>query len=313
MAKKTTLIRKNATKKNTPRDLGWDELALILALTRERTMTGTGERLGVKVSTVARRLDRVEAKLEHHLFDRTVSGILPTELAESLAVIAENMERAHAEAMHLVAGHESEPEGTVRLTAPPGVANWLLAPMLKPLRVRYPRLQIELLAEVSYADLTRRDADLALRVRRPRGGDLILKCLAEQAFVPAVSPGLAKQHRVLDDPSELDWITWGADLAHMPDAQWIARHVPAENVALRTSSMDAQIHATKAGLGAMFLSPAFLSATGFVGLRLSRGLARKAPLPEPGRLWMITHRALRRVPRVAAVWSFLEEQIQRQG
>ncbi|ACY16914.1 LysR family transcriptional regulator [Haliangium ochraceum] len=311
MPKKTKQIRKNAkpeTASLAAQELGWDELALILALTRERTLSGASRRLGINVSTVARRLDAAEARIAQHLFDRNAGGIYPTELAEALSPVAEQMEQAHAEAMRLVAGHESEPEGVVRITAPPGIANWLVAPLLVPLRARYPGLRIELVAEVSYADLTRRDADVALRISRPRSGDLVAVRLVEQDAFPVVAPSVAAERGRLRDPGDMEWVTWGADLAHMPDAQWLERHVPPTQVVLRTSSMDAQIHAARAGLGAMFLSPAFLPATGLVALPLAKRLVAAAPLPTAGALWMVSHRALRAVPRVAAVWSFFEEQ-----
>jgi len=308
MASNTKPFRKNAkhpSPETTSTQLRWDDLALVLALLREGTMSGASRRLGVNVSTVARRLDGIEASLDRHLFDRTVSGIEPTPLARSLLPVAERMEQVHADAMRLVADTESEPEGVVRITAPPGLANWLLAPHLAELRARFPRLQIELLAEIGYADLTRRDADIALRSQRPRGGDLLALRLAERGTFAAAAPALADAVGTVQDLEVLDWITWGSDLAHLPDGQWISQHVPEHRIVLRTSSMDAQLHAARGGLGACMLQAPFLKATGLVPLKLGKRLLREAPLPAPAPLWMVTHRALRQVPRVAAVWSFI--------
>jgi DNA-binding transcriptional LysR family regulator len=285
----------------------WDDLEVVLALGRAGSLSGAAARLGVNTSTIARRLDKTEATHDVHLFDRTPSGITPTELALALMPVAEAMEQAAADAVRIVADRETQPEGTVRLTAPPGLANWIIAPVLAQLRKRHPRLAIELDASVGYANLTRREADLALRAGRPTSGDLVAVRLAEAASIPAVAPAVARRIGKLASTDDVDWITWGPDLVHLPDAQWIAQHVDAARIALRTSSMDAQIHAARAGLGAMLLAPPFLRASGLVRLDLDRALAKRTAAIPSGTLWLVGHRALRNVPRVQAVWDAILE------
>lgn len=285
--------------------LRWDDLEVVLALGREGTLSGAAIRLGVNTSTVARRLDAMEASLGVHLFDRTPAGIAATELAEALMPVAEAMERGAADALRLIEGRETEPEGTVRITAPPGIANWLVAPALVELRARHPRLVIELDASVGYADLTRREADLAIRILRPTSGDLISVRLAESASIIGAAPTLCRRVGRLARLDDVDWIAWGADLARLPDAHWLATHVDPTRVVLRTSSIDAQIHAARRGLGALLLNRPFLEHCGLVPVPLERGLARALPPIPTGSLWLVGHRALRNVPRVEAVWGFI--------
>ena len=218
-------------------ELRWDELAIVLALARAGSLSGAAERLGVNISTVARRLDGLEAKLHVHLFDRTPTGVVATEMAEALIPAAETMERAAADAMRVLAGRETEPEGVVRIAAPPGLANWIVAPGLVKLRARHPKLRIELLASVGYVDLTRREADLAIRAVRPQAGDLVSVRLIEVAPVVAGAASLVRRVGRLKDLDAVDWVTWGPDLAHLPDAEWIAKHVARERIVLQTSSM----------------------------------------------------------------------------
>src|SRR5262245_10607636 len=118
--------------------LQWDDLQLLLALCRAGTLLGAAERIAVNISTVARRLDSIEELIGAALFDRTSKGLLPNALAEALVPVAESMERSAAEATFIVEGRETKPEGTVRITAPPGLANWCLAPTLVELRTRFP-------------------------------------------------------------------------------------------------------------------------------------------------------------------------------
>lgn len=291
---------------NLPERLRWDDLEVLLAVGRAGTLSGAAAELGVNTSTVARRLDAMEAGLGVHLFDRRPTGLGATELAESLMPVAEAMERAAADALRLVAGRETQPVGTVRLTAPPGVANWILAPALGELRARYRRLSIELDASVGYADLTRREADIALRMGRPRGGDLVATRLVSTDFVAVAAPSVTERGNVRD-PDDLDWIAWSDDLSHLDDARWLSAHVSPERIALKTRSMDAQIHAAKAGLGALLLPRPFVAITGLTPVRWTRGGAKRLAAMPSGALWMVGHRALRNVPRIEAVWSFLLE------
>ena len=285
--------------------LGWDDLELILALGRGRSLAGAAARLGVNTSTVGRRLDGLEARVGVHLFDRSPTGMAPTELAESLMPVAESVERSVADAVRLVEHRETEPEGLVRVTAPPGVANWFVAPLLARLRERYPELSVQLDATIGYADLTRREADIALRGTRPNSGDLVAVRVLEARSQLAASPDLVARVGPLARLDAVDWIAWGPDLAFLPDARWLTANVAGDRVALRSSSMDAQIHAARAGLGALVLPEPFLPWVELVELPLERKLSRRLPALPQGALWLVGHRALRDVPRIRAVWEFL--------
>jgi DNA-binding transcriptional LysR family regulator len=308
MGTKANPIRINANRVSTPDpELRWDDLSVVLALTRAGSLSGAAERLGVNISTVARRLDALEGKLHVHLFDRTTTGVTATEMAEALIPAAETMESAAADAMRVLAGRETEPEGLVRITAPPGLANWVVAPMLVELRRRHPRLRVELNASIGYVDLTRREADLAMRSARPHSGDLVSVRLVETAPIVAGAPRLVRRLGRLTDLDSVDWVTWGPDLAHLSDGAWILRQVAADRIALRTSSMDAQIHAVRAGLGVMLVHPPFLPFTGLEQIPLTPKLAERLPALPCDSLWLVGHRALRDVPRVRAVWDFILE------
>ncbi|MCA9681437.1 MAG: LysR family transcriptional regulator [Myxococcales bacterium] len=284
--------------------LRWDDLELILALARAGTLSAAGQQLGVNTSTVASRLDGLEARCGH-LFDRSPGGLAPTELVAGLLPVAESIELSVADAQRVLEGRETKAEGIVRVTAPPGLASWFLAPMLPRLRARYPGVRIDLDASVGYADLTRRQADIALRIVRPQSGDLVALRLTEAESTIVAAPRLARRLVGLASLEAVDWISWGPELANLSESRWLAAQVPAEKVVLRTSSMDAQIQAARAGLGVMMLSRPLLSWVGMVEVELDQALARALPAFPRGELWLVGHRALRDVPRVRAVWDFI--------
>jgi DNA-binding transcriptional LysR family regulator len=293
--------------------LRWDDARVLLALLQARSLSGAGERLGVNASTVSRRLDALEAALGAHLFDRTPDGVLPTAAGEALGPHAEAMERAATGLTLAAQGREEAPEGEVRLTAPPGLAQYLVAPALARLFRRHPRLRLHLDASVAYADLTRREADLALRMARPTTGDLVVKRLGELSGGVFTGPTYATEVGTLRRLDQARWITWGDDLAHLLPARLLAERVPAEGLVLRTSHMGAQLTAAQAGVGLVLSDPASALRAGLVEVPLSPALRRTLPLASGGELWLIAHRALRELPRIAAVWSFLEEMAREAG
>ncbi len=297
-----------------PSALHWDDARVLLALLQARTLSGAGQRLGVNASTVSRRLEALEAALGARLFDRTPDGVLPTSLAEQLGPHAEAMERAAAGLALAAQGRETRAEGEVRLTAPPGVAEFVVAPALPRLLKRHPRLRVVLDASVGYADLTRREADIALRLARPTSGDLVAKRVGVADGGPYGAPKYVKELGVLRQLGDARWISWGEDLAHLPPARFVTDLVPAEQVVLRTSHMGSMVAAAAAGLGLLLLDRPMGAACGLVPVPLQAQLRRSLPSMEAAsEAWLVAHRALREVPRIAAVWDFLLEELTRLG
>ncbi|MCH9683129.1 MAG: LysR family transcriptional regulator [Deltaproteobacteria bacterium] len=291
----------------THEELRWDDVRVLLALIRRGSLKRAAEDLRVNISTVSRRLDALESSIEAHLFDRTPEGTRPTAAAEQLLPFAESMEQA---ALGLTRGLESfevNPEGVVRLTAPPGVVDHFLAPALVDLHTAYPKLRLQLNSSIGYADLTRREADIALRMLRPATGDFLATKLATGGNVIIASTAFAKSIGTLRDPSTTRWITWGDDLTHLPDALWLAKNVSRQRVVLETSSMSAQVEAVRTGLGVMLAPVPYADLPGLCAVRCSPALRKKVEAIPAGSLWLVGHRALREVPRVAVVWEWLKQ------
>jgi DNA-binding transcriptional LysR family regulator len=290
----------------------WDDVRVLLAMVRAPTLRGAGARLGLNASTVGRRLDALEAGLGVRLFDRTPDGLRITAAGERLVPHAERLEQAAVGVADAVSGLEQEVEGVVRLSAPPGVADQFIAPALPRLYRRYPRLRIDLDAAVAYADLTRREADLALRASLSGPGqDLVAVKLVDQPDAILGAPALVERLGPLAALADAPWIGWGRELAHIPGAKWLAEQVPESTIRLRTSSMGAQLTAAELGVGLLVLPRAHRHRRKLVEARLAPGLAARLPPLPREQLWMVGHRALREVPRIAAVWSFVREELSR--
>jgi DNA-binding transcriptional LysR family regulator len=289
-------------------DQRWDDVRIFLAVAREGSLGQAGRRLRLDTSTVSRRLRALEETLRAKLFERTRSGLIPTRTAEQMLPAAEAIEASHARLGRAASALESLPEGKVRVSVPPGMADTFIAPTLGRLRARHPKLTIELDTSVRAVDLTRHEADLALRSLAPRGAELVVTKLLHAAWVVAASPLLAREFGRLQAWQDAPWIDWDYDLASLPAAAWLARHGRGATIALRTNHMGAQLKAAEAGLGLLLLPEPYLKTNALVPVRYSASLAASVDrLPEDD-LWLVAHRITRDTPRVAAVWSFLAEE-----
>jgi DNA-binding transcriptional LysR family regulator len=284
---------------------------MFLALYRKRTLSAASEQVGVDASTLSRRLAALERSLGARLFDRTRDGLAPTQAAELLLPAAEEMAQAHARLFKEVSSFERAAEGTVRLSVPPGLADALVVPALVRLRGKHPGIRVEIDVSMAFVDLTRREADLALRTRRPQTGDLISRKLGERRWIPVEARIGARRRRPLKRWDAVAWIGWGDDMASFPAARWIAQHVAPAAVALRTSSIATQVASAQAGLGAALLPPAYARHAGLVPVRHAPALAPSLAELPCNETWLVGHRALREVPRVAAVWDLLIEEFAR--
>lgn len=285
----------------------WDDVRLFLELFRARTLKGAAQRLQLDTSTASRRLAALEVALDVRLFERSREGLTPTAAAEQLLHAAEDMEQAAQVLSATADQQERAVEGLVKLSVPPGFAEAFLAPMLLALSARHPRLRFEVEASIRVVDLGRREADLALRTVRPQAGDLVLQKLADSPWVAMASPAHAARLGAVRDWEALPWVGWGESLGHLPPARWLAQHVKTAPV-LRTNAVGLQMAAV--ALGKVALLPVQYSRSpALAPVRYGRRLAPSAAQWPRDELWLVTHRALRQVPRVRAVWEALAEGI----
>ncbi|HEY6726994.1 MAG TPA: LysR family transcriptional regulator [Polyangiaceae bacterium] len=286
----------------------WDDVRLFLALYRSRTVAAAGQRLGVDASTVSRRLTGLEESLAATLFQRGRSGITPTLAADDLLPVAEQIEEAMGRFASAAQGLEREVTGLVRVTCPPDAAEVVLVPLLPELIERHPSLRIELAPSEALADLTRREADIALRVVRPERGELIVTRLFTLKWTLAAAPELARSLGTLRSWTDAPWISWGEGRGHVPAARWRTQHV-ARDPSVCSDSLRLQIALATAGAGVVLVPEPSLDHFGLVPVRLGAALREEAAAWPSDDVFLVTHQMLREVPRVKAVWQHLVEHL----
>lgn len=282
----------------------WDDARLFLALCRSSTLGDAAAALGVDASTVSRRLVVLESVVKATLFDRGRDGIAPTKAAEDLMPVAEEIEAVVHRFTRAAEGLEREISGLVRITCPADVAEVIVAPLLADLQRTHPLLRFELDSSESVLDVTRREADIALRIVRPESGELVITRLATISWVVAATPALARKLGTLKRWTDARWIGWGEHLRHIAPARWHAEHVRSDH-AVRSDSLTVQLGAVAAGLGVALLPETSVAHYGFAPVTLAPKLRAELAQCPASDLYLVTHRALRDVPRVRAVWDGL--------
>lgn len=268
----------------------WDDVRYLLALIRGGGLSAAARQLGVEHSTVARRIDALEQDLGLRLFERLPRRWQLTAEGEALTAMARRMED-EALALQRVAAGTAPLTGSVRVSAPPALASHWLLPRLRGLRQRLPGITLELIAETREANLNRHEADLALRLQRPRARGLATRPLAELRYALYA----AHDYPWLEQPERWEFVGYDESLAAAPQQQWLQALAGARPFALRANDLGVVLQALRAGLGVGVL-PQFLAAE---APELRRIDSPSCPLTRG--LWLVLHPDLKRAPRVRAV------------
>lgn len=290
-------------------DAPWDDVRVFLAAHRLRGLGAAASRIGLNTSTVSRRIAALETALGQTLFERTRHGLLPTRAAERVLPAAEAMEAAHARLLRDASDTEIRAEGVVRLSCAPGIADSFVAPCLVRLRALHPLIDLEIDASIRAVDLTRYEADLALRSVPPRGAELVVTKIATSRWIVVGAPKLVARLGRLESWSDAPWITWDRDLATYGPARWVAQHAPKAKLALRTSHFATQLEAASTGLGLVMVPAPYARMHKLVAPKYTRALITSTESWPIDDLWLVGHRISRDVPRVAAVWEFLAKEL----
>ncbi len=298
MGEEKALHRASPAQKRSSR-LDWDHLRFFLELARSGSHGRAASRLGVDRNTVARHVAALEEELGLPLFERTPQGWSKTAAGQELAELAERVEDdVLAMARHADA-RDSALHGTVRLTTVPHLATHLLPPALPALRQRHPGLVLEVVADARAFNLSRREAELALRLSRPRDSGLVARRLSvlAYAFYTAVSTEAGGRGAVnlRDDP-----FLGEETAANLQHEHWLDKLAPERRVVYRCNSTASLLAAARQGLGVTLL-PCYIGDADPVLRRL------EGPEPAPHELWLLVHGDLRRTPRIRAVMEWLDE------
>ncbi|HKN00854.1 MAG TPA: LysR family transcriptional regulator [Candidatus Binataceae bacterium] len=288
----------------------WDDIRFFLAIARESSLSGAARALGVDHVTVGRRLAALEGQLGAKLLNRTPDGFATTPAGEAILKECEVMEVAALSLERLAAGYDARAAGPVRVTATEALACALIVPGIVGLRERHPELQIDLLPGVRALDVSRREADLAVRVslRRPSDPGLVCRRLGDLGFSLYASPkylaarGTPRHGHGLAGHDVITYLGWPTAMG----PRFMGESLEGARISARSNDHFVQVRAAAAGLGISELACFFVDDHP----ELTRVWPDQAPMLRP--VWLVIHEDLRRAARVRVVASAIVAAFERE-
>jgi DNA-binding transcriptional LysR family regulator len=285
--------------------LAWDDFRLVKMVAEAKGLAGAAERLGVNHSTVFRRLGHLEETLGIKLFERHRTGYALTTAGEEMAALAERMDEDVATFARKLAGQALSPAGELRVTTNDTLLAHLLTPLFARFCAQCPDVRLDVVLANQALNLSKRDADVAIRATDNPPETLVGRRVATIAWAiygrsaDFPQPGgadLASLH-------ERAWVSLGDNLGALKVARYVRDRVAAEKIVYKVNTVLGLTEAVEAGIGIGPL-PCFIADARPTLVRLS------PPQPDFSTgLWLLTHPDLRHSARVRAFLDFIAAEI----
>lgn len=286
----------------------WNLIRSFLAVMDGGSLMAAARRLGSSQPTLGRHVAELERQLGCVLFERDGRSLVATPRAHDLAATARTMEMGALQIARRAAGAAQTAAGPVRISASQPVACFVLPPILARLRALHPDIQIELVSSNAVADLLRREADIAVRMRAPETSDLIARRIGEMTLGAYASRDYLQRRGTPRAPADLA----KHDLIGNDRTREVQRGIaqsglslPESRFVLRTDDLIAYWQAVRCGLGIGFVADSLAASDPAVVPVLT--MIAIPPIP----VWLVVHRDLRHSARIRAVYDPLKAALQK--
>ena len=280
-------------------ELQWNDLMVILAICRAGSLSGAARLLGYNHSTIFRKINTIEEKTRVRFFERLPDGYAMTEAGEIAQRYAERIETEVQALGREVLGQDMRLQGKIRLTAPEGMANKSLPKILAEFCRLHPDVSIDITGGSSALDLSRREADIAIRATsKPPDASLGRRLTDSFRFAMYASPQYMKR-KINIGLQEQDWCLIQGSVEWLVPLVWKKKTHGERRTIFTSSSAMTVLNAAAEGLG-MTLMPCYLGDDDKRLIRVSNPIE-----PLNLELWLLTHPDLRHTARVKALMAFL--------
>ena len=291
-------------------EVDWSDLRLFLALARTGRLAVAGAQVGQDATTVSRRMRRLETRLQTRLFETGATGRMLNEQGRCLLIRAEAMEREAHGIIEDAGLGTAAISGTIRLSVSEGFGSHVLAPRLPSFTRAWPEVTVELIASSGFLNPSRREADLAVLLSRPKSGPLIVRKLTDYRLGLYGARSRGDENMLVRAPADLidhPLVGYVPDLIYAPELDYLAEIDPRLRASIRSSSINAQAALVGHGAGLGVL-PCFIAD------RMPR-LVRLLPdaITITRTFWLVIHRDARRIARVERFVSWLDSAILEAG
>lgn len=277
--------------------LDWEDLHIFLAVARYGSARRASEELGCHYTSVIRRISNLESKLEARLFDKSPKGYELTELGRDIVNHADNMESEALAISRKLQGADTHLKGELRIAMTTTIASYLLVDDLKNFSQAYPDVQLELITNTTFADLTRGEAHVTVRVSNNPGDQLKGRRYGSYYEAVYARPEYLEAHRPDEQNTSAKWLHW---LKGDTFKKYIA-HSDFPNIQNMQTIADEVVllNAARTGMGIATL-PCFYADPDPCLVRV--GVS--PPVPCLG-IWLLAHPDLTQNARVRAFMDFI--------
>ncbi len=278
--------------------MNWDDARVFLALGREQTLRGAARVLHVDQATVGRRIAAMERTLGSTLFLRTSAGYLLTTAGEAAFEAAERMEASAIELLRRTQGLDKALSGEVRVTTTDSLAVDFIIPAIARLHAEHPDVRVALNSSSQLLNLSRREADIAIRTQKPENPDLILRRLARWPMGLFASEAYLASHGMPEPGTAFsghDIVMYEPYLTESREPSLVGEPLGGGRIVATVNSSMMVRRAIAAGLGLGEIPVYMGEQDGLVRLWQERERSR------PYEVWMVTHADLRHTARIRAV------------
>ncbi|MBY4894200.1 LysR family transcriptional regulator [Rhodobacteraceae bacterium N5(2021)] len=287
-------------------DLDWTLLRAVLAVAETGSLSGAATELSLTQPTLGRQIKAAEQALGQPLFTRHARGLTPTPFCDSLLPAARRMRDAAQAVSVLAAGQSPDTSGRVRLTASVFVTSHVLPDILATIREDHPNIALDVVASDATENLLFHEADIALRMYRPTQLDMITKHLGDLSLGLYASERYIARHGLLRDMDDLhahQMVGYDRSDLILRGMRAMGMEVTRDWFTVCTDDQVAYWKFVAAGCGIGIGQTVVAERT--PGVRRILSDLTIPPLP----VWLTAHPSLRHQPRVAAVWTALDQAI----
>lgn len=284
----------------------WNDVVYFLEVARQRNLVRAAEKLKVDHTTVSRRIRELEKSLNSTLFKRSKSGFTLTEIGLRLLQYAEGMESQANSMVEAIGLQEADAGGAVRIAAMEGIGSFYLTKCIGDFNKLYPSIQVELITDTRFLDLSKREADIFVSFFRPQGKRLSIRKVGEFKISLYSSSNYfddrpyPKTLKELEDHAFIDFID---DHIYSKENRWLSDILRPAHTIFRSTSLVAQYIAVSEGQGIAML-PSYVAAA-------DRDLRPVMPeLFSMRDIWLSVHEDLLHIARIKAVIAFLEKRVE---
>jgi DNA-binding transcriptional LysR family regulator len=282
----------------------WNRARAFLATAEEGSLSAAARALGQTQPTLSRQVAALEEDLGVTLFERVGRSLSLTQSGLDLLDHFRAMGDAASRISLTASGQSQAIEGHVRITASNIVATYHLPAVLKRLRDIAPGIEVDVAASNEVRDLTRREADIAIRHVRPEQPDLIAKLVGEMTGHLYASTDYLDAHgrpKMAHDLSEADFIGFEDPERLLPILNPLGLSLTKRNFKITSASSTVIMALVKEGLGISILTKDLAALTPDI----EQVLPELPPIPVP--IWLVTHRELHTSRRIRLVFDLLAE------